>query len=447
MGLLISETDLKKVNEKKKVLIVTYYWPPSGGSGVQRWVKFAKYLPEFNIDPIILTVKDGTYPIIDETLSDEVSPDLEVLKTRSLEPYSLFAKLRGKTAKEVSTPSTAFSDDGSIFKKIGVWVRANFFIPDARVGWVPFAFRKADFIISRYDLDTIITTGPPNSSHLIGLKLKNKYQSLKWVMDMRDPWSQIFYNQHLPRTKWASNKDISLEKKCLSKADEVIVVSDSMERIQKKVLNRKYQVISNGFDHEDFSTVIHDDKNNRISIKYIGSMTETAIPHVFFKALNALDEEKKSKLSVTFIGSFNEKVQSIITEYKLEDIIEFKEYVPHMEAKKEMQTADLLLLVIPATIDNELIITGKIFDYIGAQTPILCIGPENGDASKLISENKYGLNATYDDINTIKTVLEDLISGGGISFTEWKGDLKEHPFSRLSLTKQLAEELHEVTDN
>ncbi|OAN64129.1 hypothetical protein A8B79_14135 [Balneola sp. EhC07] len=426
------------MNEKTKVLIITYYWPPSGGSGVQRWVKFAKYLPKFNIEPFVLTVENGTYPLVDDSLKDEVSSTLKVFRSKSIEPYSLFGGLTGKTDKEVSTPSTAFSNDGSLLKKIGIWIRANFFIPDARIGWVPFAFKKAETIISEYGIEQVITTGPPNSTHLIGLKLKTKYPDLNWIMDMRDPWSQIFYNQHLPRTDRASKKDISLEKKCLTKADEVIVVSDSMNKVQQSVFDRHYHTITNGFDHEDFE--LTNDKRNpdALSIKYVGSMTEAAIPHSFFKALSSLDDDLRKKIKVSFFGSFNEKVKEIINRYELQDLISYHGYIPHKAAKKEMQTADLLLLVIPDTEDNELIITGKIFDYIGAQKPILFIGPQKGDAAKLITEFNLGLTFGYDDTDKLAEKLIGLIKSGTEPYNSWSNDLIKHPFSRFELTKKVS---------
>ncbi len=426
------------MNEKTKVLIITYYWPPSGGSGVQRWVKFAKYLPDFNIEPFILTVQNGTYPLIDNSLKSEVSPALKVFTSKSIEPYSLFAGMTGKTDKEVSTPSTAFSDDGSFLKKIGIWIRANFFIPDARVGWIPDALRKAEKIISEYGIEQIITTGPPNSTHLVGLKLKMKNPDLKWIMDMRDPWTQIFYNQHLPRTKYASRIDTSKEIKCLSKADEVIVVSESMKKVQQIVFDRHYHTITNGFDHEDFDTLNEANESKQLKIKYIGSMTEAAIPHSFFQALNSLNNDQKKRIRVSFFGSFNEKVKKIIDKYQLNELITYNGYIPHKAAKKEMQTADLLLLVIPDTEDNELIITGKIFDYIGAQKPIVCIGPKNGDAAKLINTLNLGLTFSYNEQEKLAKKLIDIIESGAETYNNWDDKLIKHPFSRFELTKKVS---------
>lgn len=424
---------------KKKVLIITYYWPPSGGAGVQRWVKFSKYLPEFDIEPIVLTVKDGTYPLQDKTLIDEISKDLKVFQAKAIEPYSIFGSILGKSSTQVSTPSTAFTPDGNTLKKLGIWVRANFFIPDARIGWVPFAFRKAKKIIKELNIDTIITTGPPNSTHLIGSKLKSKNSTLRWVMDMRDPWSKIFFNETLPRTSFAKNRDIFLEKKALHLADQVILVSNSMLPLQKNIYDRDYLVINNGFDHSEFNAIESLKSKTLLKIKYIGSMTESAIPYNLFKALQTFDDESKNRIRVEFFGSINDKVIDVIKSHDLNNIVSFHGYLPHLQAKKEMLSADLLLLVIPNTSDNELIITGKIFDYIGAQKPILCIGPKNGDAANLIEKYNLGVNIDYEDIEKIKVEIKNMLESNFITYTKWSGDLKNHPFSRYSLTSKLSD--------
>lgn len=428
---------------KKKVLIITYYWPPSGGSGVQRWVKFVKYLSEFNIEPIVLTVKNGTYPLRDQTLLKDIPPKQKVYFAKALEPYNIFGALSGKSPSQVSTPSTAFSQDGSLIKKVGIWIRANFFIPDARIGWNLFAFKKASELIHQFNIDTIITTGPPNSTHLIGSKLKSKANNLRWIMDMRDPWTKIFFNEDLPRTTLASKLDIRLEKKALKLADQVILVSESMIPLQKEIFDRDYEVISNGFDHQDFSSIKQNQTNTAFTIKYIGSMSEASIPHNFFNALSKLNTSVLNKIKIEFYGSINTKVIDIISSYRLDDIINFIGYVPHLKAKKEMQKADLLLLVIPRTKDNELIITGKIFDYIGAQKPILCIGPKNGDAAKLIHKFKLGYNFDYDDEETIISTLQKLIKSDISWKSSWDKELKYHPYSRYSLTKSLSKSLNQ----
>lgn len=422
----------------KKVLIITYYWPPSGGSGVQRWVKFCKYLPEFDIQPIVLTVKNATYPVIDETLKDEISDDLEVYHSKSFEPYKLFGKLTGRSDKEVSSPTTAFSTEGSWIKKIGVWIRSNFFVPDARIGWIPDTYKKARKIITEESIDTIITTGPPNSTHLIGKRLKDRNSDLKWIMDMRDPWSQIFYNETLPRTTLAQKFDLFLEERSLKTADEVVVVSSGMSKLQNSIVERSYHVITNGFDHTDFPSMIIPDKNEKFVIKYIGSMTESAIPHNLFQALSSISDTGLKKIELQFFGSYSEKIHQYIDTYGLGELIRFKGYVPHMQAKSEMQKANLLVLVIPNTKNNKIILPGKLFDYIGSQTPILMIGPKDGDAASVIKT--YGLGKTFEfnETESLRSFLLNSIKGTQIPYDRWKDELKKHPFSRYNLAKQIA---------
>jgi hypothetical protein len=426
----------------KKVLILTYYWPPSGGSGVQRWVKFCKYLPDFGIEPIVLTVQNGTYPLLDTSLQNEVAHNLEVHKTNSIEPYHLFSKFTGKSVKQVSNPSNAFNTNGSWKQKLGVWLRSNFFIPDARLGWVPSARKKATEILEANDIDTVITTGPPNSTHLIGKYLKEKKSSLKWIMDMRDPWSQIFYNKSLPRVPLASHIDLHLETQCLKKADEVVVISNKMLKLQTKIVNRSYTVITNGFDHSDFTNTVESKSSDFFTIKYVGSMSINAIPHNFFKAISKLPAQLKTKLKIQFTGTYSSEIHSIINQYGVSELIEFQDYLPHLEAKKEMKNADLLLLTIPNTTDSEILTTGKIFDYIASQVPIICIGPLKGEAAFIIDEYQLGRTYDYDEVEALSKDLVSAVNENNFLYQKWETDLQHHPFSRLSLTKVYANLIH-----
>lgn len=423
---------------RKSILLISYYWPPSGGAGVQRWVKFCKYLPEFNVNPVVLTVKNGTYPVLDESLEDDLPEGIDVRRSKSIEPYSFFGKLTGRSDKQVSTPSTAFSMEGGWMQKLGVWIRSNFFIPDARIGWISATLSKAKAIIQEKNIDTVITTGPPNSTHIIGTKLKTWRPDVKWIMDMRDPWSQIFYNENLPRTNLAQHIDETLERDALKAANEVIVVSHHMAKLEQRIYDRKYRIIANGFDHTDFPEQQNSESpGDTFTIKYVGSMTEPAIPHQFFKALTSLNDRQRSQLDIQFFGSYNEKVQKVIEQNGLNELVSFKGYVPHLEAKAEMQSADLLLLVIPDTKDNELILTGKLFDYMAAQTPILFIGPPHGDAAAIIQEYELGGCFDYADLEAMQRFLADVLDGNDIAYKKWASDIKLHPYSRFSLTKKL----------
>ena len=194
----------------KKVLIITYYWPPSGGSGVQRWLKFSKYLPEFGIEPIVLTVDPdfATYPSIDTTLELEVSDSIRVYRTKAKNPLEVYQKIRRKPA-----PQSGFAGEkkSGLLDKIFRFIRGNVFLPDARIGWNPYAFEKAKQLIKELNINTVITTSPPHSTQLIGLRLKKEF-TIQWIADLRDPWTEIYYNKELFRTNWAERQDAKMEK-------------------------------------------------------------------------------------------------------------------------------------------------------------------------------------------------------------------------------------------
>jgi len=422
---------------RNKVLIVTYYWPPSGGAAGQRILKFAKYLPHFGIEPVILTVENPTYPIIDESLALNIPKSIKVFKTKSLEPYSIYAYFTKKPVSEVAKPTIILKDTKNWKNRIGTFIRANFFIPDARVGWTLSAKSKAKELVSKYDIDTVITTGPPHSTHFVGKYLK-KIKKIKWIADFRDPWSEIHYNQYLPRTLLAKKIDLLYEKTILKNADDVIVVSNSMAKLQNKIYPRKYTVITNGFDPDDFEEIKHENYSNEIlTIRHVGSIGETSVPYNFFEALNKLDQKLNYRLE--FIGNVHPKIQQLINKYSLNDRISIKPYLPHRQAIKAMQESDLLLLVIPNARNNELILTGKLFDYIGSQTPVMLIGPCRGDAALIIDELKQGNCFEHEDTESMYHYLAKVL--GDSLYLEPKSvdsDVESHPYSRITLTRKLA---------
>ncbi|MDW8274577.1 MAG: glycosyltransferase, partial [Chitinophagales bacterium] len=230
----------------QKVLLLTYYWPPAGGVAVQRWLKFCKYLPEHGWIPHVITVKDGSYPYIDTSLEREVPPEVNLYRTHALEPFAIYNFFRGNEGKQLPTAFLDSSARKTFFQKVAEWVRANFFIPDARLGWIPFAQRAAASIIRSENIKVVITTGPPHSTHLAGLWLKKRFE-IKWVADFRDPWTNIFTNQYLPRSAYAQRKDERLESMVLSKADIITVIGPSMKK-EFEGKAKKVEVIWNGYD-------------------------------------------------------------------------------------------------------------------------------------------------------------------------------------------------------
>jgi len=314
---------------------------------VQRFLKFSKFLPEFGWEPIIITVENGSYPYYDESLLKEISPSLRIYRTKTFEPFELYNLIRGKKGKTMPVVSVGSHKRRTIFQRVSEYVRANFFIPDARKGWLPYAVKQADEILEQEKIDAVITTGPPHSAHLIGLALKKKY-GLKWLADLRDPWTGIFYNKLLPRTGASERKDKELETAVLQTADVVTVISPGMKK-QFESRAKKIEVIYNGYDQEDFTGAVPaaDDK---FIIRYVGNLMASQNAENFWKALQQL-RLSGFEFQLEFIGRVDELVMASIEKAGLSDVTVYKGFVAQKDAIQLTKTASLLLFVIPAVED------------------------------------------------------------------------------------------------
>ena len=416
----------------KKVLVITYYWPPSGGAGVQRWVKFIKYFKNQNIDPYIISVDPdfASYPVIDKSLINDIPENTNVYLTKTNEPYSIYKKINNN-----QTPYAGFANEGrpNFLQKIARFVRGNFFIPDSRKGWNDFAYKKAVKVLEKENIDTVITTSPPHSTQLIGLKLKETL-NIKWIADLRDPWTDIYYYKSMLHTKWAKRKDLNYEKAVIEKSDKIVVVSDSIKQLlinkSNLIQESKIHVIPNGFDEEDFS-VSSTNKNNKFLLSYVGTITKDY----------PLDSIKKSITNLNINLEFTGKADHP-TKHLLNEIAGFNNHVKHKESINLLLASDMLLLVIPKIANNKGILTGKLFEYLGARKPILCIGPTDGDAAKIIKECKAGTTFDYSDENGIYEFIETCMSNEFIF--ENKNYLN---YSRRNLTKTLSKILNDKVNN
>ncbi|HEX2920278.1 MAG TPA: glycosyltransferase family 4 protein [Bacteroidales bacterium] len=377
-----------------KLVIITYYWPPSGGAGVQRWVKFAKYLPEYGWEPYVITVDPdyAAYPVIDETLENEVIDKVNVFRTRALDYFALLGKDKSKI------PSAGFANnaDDSFKGKISQFLRGNLFIPDPRKGWNKYAFRKACKLIREHGISYIITTSPPHSTQLIGLKLKNKFPGIKWISDLRDPWTDIYYYDQFYPTFLSKFIDKKLERRVLERSDHIITVGQSLRNLfSMKVpdVEKKITVISNGYDNEDFNTPLPEDSGEFI-ITYAGTLSGKYNINGFLRCIKEL-ENKGIELKIRFIGSVQESQKELLDSHNTS--ISFIPYSDHSTTIRYMRESSLLLLIIPDHPSNKSIITGKLFEYLAAGKPILCIGPVEGDAAMIISETGHGITCTYND--------------------------------------------------
>ena len=417
----------------KKVLIITYYWPPSGGSGVQRWLKFSKYLPEFGVEPIVLTVDPdfATYPSIDTTLELEVSDSMRVYRTKAKNPLEVYQKIRRKPA-----PQSGFAGEkkSGLLDKFFRFIRGNVFLPDARIGWNPYAFEKAKQLIKEFNIETIITTSPPHSTQLIGLRLKKEFP-LQWIADLRDPWTEIFYNKELFRTNWAERQDAKMEKLCLEQADQIIVVSqsisDSFSIKYPKVIG-KINIIPNGFDESDFEGVSKLETHEKI-IRYVGNLGPQYPVEGFLQAFSqVVNQDPEWKLQ--FIGNCDSGVNRTVEKLLLNDFVEFIPYVSHAEAIQYMMQATVLLLIIPDIEDNKGILTGKLFEYMATGNPILLIGPKDGDAASILKKNAVSITVNKQEI---EKMYEFVLHSHRIKIDV--NPLLINKFSRRNLTGEVVE--------
>ena len=426
------------MSSKKKVLIITYYWPPSGGSGVQRWLKFSKYLRDFNIEPVIYTVDNPSYPINDTSLESEIPLGLEVLKQPIFEP-NYFLSIFGNNKKKES--AGFLNPNPTLLGRFFQYVRANYFIPDARKFWIKPSVKFLSNYLKNNEIDVVITTGPPHSMHIIGLVLKDKFK-IKWISDFRDPWTEIDYFQQLPLTKKANKKHHQLEQEVLEKSDMVIVVGETMK---KKFLkhNHNIEVLTNGFDSYENSLTIELDSN--FSITHVGSMNTDRNPTILWEVLYEISSENidfKNNLRIKFIGKIDDTVIQDIQVFNPKNIVRIP-YLDHEEVRKYQASSQVLLLSINHVPSAKGIITGKIFEYLQAKRPILGIGPEDGDAAAILKKTNAGNIVGFNNKIELKAAVLKLYK----DFKEEKLFVKSinvEQFHRKNITRQLAQVIKKV---
>lgn len=434
---------------KKKVLIITYYWPPAGGPGVQRWLKFAQYLPEFGIEPIIYTPENPSYPILDESLSNEVSPDLKVVKTKIWEPYQIAEKLNPKS-QAYKAGHFEKAENQSFLTKVSVFVRGNFFIPDARQYWVEPSFRYLSKYLKENDIETIITTGPPHSMHLIGLKLKKANRKLTWLADFRDPWTQISYHSELKLMRFAQKSHEILESKVLEMADAVIATSLTDAENYKKLGAGRVEVITNGFEEKEFIQSFKI-QNLKFKITYSGGLEMARNPENLWKVLSELIKENPEfakDLEIEFVGNLSQDVENSIRKYHLFDHLNKLGYVSHKESIEIIKQSDLLCLTNFPNAHSKGIIPGKLFEYMATGNPILAIGPDGGDVGRILEETQTGKYFLHSDESSLKTYILELfeqkkhrpVDQAAVDFS----DSKVGRYSRKNLTKNLVKLLDEL---
>lgn len=395
----------------KKVLIISYYWPPSGGAGVQRWVKLTKFLSEFDIEMHVLTVdeKFASYSVIDESLKKDIKEKIKVYKTKSFEPINIYGKIFGK--KNIPTSGFSNVDNSSLKQKLANFIRSNVFIPDPRRCWNNFAFKKACEIIEKYSIDNIITTSPPHSTQLLGLKLKNKYKA-NWIADLRDPWTDIYYYPLLNHSFISKKIDSRYEKMVLMKADKLIVVSQGIQELliskDKNINPLKFNILPNGFDPEDFEETKINNNIRKFTISYTGTMSSAYKPQIVLDVIEELNKENDTfDFEMNFVGNISEGIEKYISNLKISKFVNIIPNVPHDNVIDFQLNSHILFLVIPDVIKADGILTGKIFEYLATRNLILGLGPKKGDAAKIINFTTAGQFFDRTEKAKIKSFLLD----------------------------------------
>ena len=424
----------------KKALIICYYWPPAGGPGVQRWLKFVKYLRDYDVEPVVYIPENADYPIRDESLLAEIPRGITILKNRIWEPYALAGLFSKKETKKISSGIIKAKEKQSWLQKLMLFVRGNLFIPDARKFWVKPSVSYLSDYLSDNTVDCLITTGPPHSLHLIGLELKKKFK-LPWIADFRDPWTSIGYHKKLKLTTKAQQKHEKLEAEVLNEATHILVTSPKTKTDFSKLTQTPITSITNGFDEERVEQSPLDEK---FSLAHIGSLLEDRNPMILWEVLAELKHELpdfEHNLKIELIGRVGDSVIETIEKFGLKKNLEVPGYLSHQEALIKQRSSQLLLLLEIDSEETQVIIPGKLFEYLAAQRPIIALGPKDSDVTDIIARAKGGHYFTYTEKQGLKEELRKKYEAyltTGIANTT--GDLKQ--FTRRHLTEQLAQVIH-----
>jgi glycosyltransferase involved in cell wall biosynthesis len=431
--------------EKKKVLIIAYYWPPSGGSGVQRWLKFVKYLPKFGWTPYVFTPENPSFAVKDESLLKDVPSEAEIIHFPIWEPYDLFFKVSswfGEKKGENKPTALVSSGKKGFFHSLSTWMRGNFLIPDPRRFWVKPSVQFLKDFLRDNKIDIIITTGPPHSIHLIGLKLKQAMPGLKWIADFRDPWSQWGFLDTLMVSGAVRKYHERLERSVLNNADEVMTITPFYVRQFERLGNRKVQLFTNGFDEDDFASLSYS-KSENFLIRHIGVINEKCDPRPFLVALDEVINDSpafRDAVELEFIGDVHPQIRAFIKASEtLNQICRLSGNMPHKKLIGLYGASSLLLLVLTGYKDAEGYMPGKLFEYLATGIPVLGVGPEDGDASTLLKQSGLGKMIDGSAKAEIKSTLLQ-------HFQEWKNSSAPEinrsaaeQYSRRAITGNLAE--------
>ena len=437
----------------KRVLIITYYWPPSGGSGVQRWLKMSKYFPENDWQPVIYTADGAEYPVEDLSLEKDVAPEAEIVRRNIIEPYSFYKKFLG--IKKDEKIKAGFINEGkkkSAWKEnVSVWLRGNLFIPDARCWWIKPSVRFLKKYLDKNPVDAIISTGPPHSMHLIAKELHKKF-NIPWIADFRDPWTDIDFFSELKLTKRSLNKHHKLQYQVLTEANKVVTVGWDWAKGLENHGAKNVAVITNGYDFNIEEKLTKTELSHDFTMSHVGIVGAARNATRFWEALGDIIKEDKIKdfsnlLKIRLIGQVDNSVIESIKKNNLENNVEIIPYIPHEKVIIEQSSSQVLLLFINNSPNAKGIMTGKIFEYMASGRPILAIGPTDGDTAIILDKTQSGIIVDFEDKEGIKEVIVDLFNRfKGNQLVTKKNKVVEN-YSRRALAKEYVNLIEEILKN
>ncbi|MBE6239035.1 MAG: glycosyltransferase family 4 protein [Bacteroidales bacterium] len=430
----------------KRVLVITYYWPPTGGSGVQRWVKFARYLPSEGWQPVIYTPENPEQLAVDHSLEKEIPEEAEIIKRHITEPYELYKKfLRGSGhGKEAVEVNPVNARNKSFAQKAAMWVRGNFFRPDPRCMWIRPSVKYLKKYLEEHPVDLIVSTGPPQSMHLIGRRLA-KETGLPWIADFRDPWTKIFYFKHLSMTRATEKWHHRMEKKVLDEATAVVAVSPLVQKDFQQVTKTPVVLITNGFDENDYPDMnvsqMSGGHEKDFTITHTGLFAADGNPTVLWDVLAdkcRKDSEFRNRLKIRLVGKTDIQIIGAIEDAGLKDNLIDLGYQPHEVAVDEQRKASLLILPLRKEPEYKAVLPGKLFEYIASRRPVLGIGQPDGAMAMIMDSTKTGTVLDWNDREAVGRFIDrcwcDHCKG---TLTVEGADISQ--FTRRNLTRRMAE--------
>jgi len=389
----------------KRVLIISYYWPPAGGISIIRPVKLAKYLRNTGWEPVICTAKYPHYPFEDDKAVLDVPKDVEIIKVPIVEPYEIYKNLTGQKQKSALADVIQNTPKRSFFHKLSVWIRGNFFIPDARCLWINPVVKELSAYLKKHPVDAIITTGPPHSVNRIGYLLKKKL-NLPWLADFQDPWTQVDYYQHFKISSRAHKRHRKMEKQVFDHADLITIVSDSWKIDLQSIGAKNVEVVPLGFDPEDFN--VNTKLDEQFTLTHLGLLGQDRNPSTLIKVIKSICDENEdfaSKFKLQLVGKVNEGLQKEIADLNLSEQVIYKGQVSRDEALRIMQSSQLLLLLLNKAANVSGRIPGKVFEYLGAHRPILSLGPKGTDIETMLRESSAGAHVEYESETLLRSYI------------------------------------------